>query len=756
MGDGTVTGSLSIDISDLRSKMAAAQVAVKLATQEMSTAYRSFGNAASDGNSEAIASLQAFQQKLNDAQAEVKRLAATQREEASVVNSTISTRQAASAELRIFEGNAQSATRAVGALISQNRVLAEVAQAAFIPFAAFAAADILADIEEKFEKLIDDALFFREEWDAAFKAIAKDGDDQVRLWQETARLQHETGMHTNPVGTLAVDAIDAKNAVDSLDTRIVQMQKHLEDLRSRRSQAAADQGALLGGTPYGPALQQSSAGDRPESYDPEVAQVQSQITTLQSQRDKARAELGNVQDKLKQETTEAAKRGSTQAAEAMRKANEAQMQAFEDQHATFQAATARSAGDEYLFWEARLVQTQAGSRNYIAIHQKAAQELQTVLRENALGEKAFARQSQEATLPVDLSSQEQYVRTIHEQSEAVEKWLKTVSEGQVITQQQNDGLAQARIQTGEATGALSKHSAAEAEAALHARVFAEQLERIKQAMQDVQNNPGLTQPEKNGQLQTLQNQATQVKGQAAQQQVIDAGKVLDSSTWKQDLQGMTTDFNSAIDGWLRGTERFGQGITKMADDVAITWANNLLKMGEQWVQMEVKNLAVHTATNTTIAAQDVGAAAQSTALTAQSTIQQMNHYAALAAAKAWSALSSIPIVGPALGAVAAGATYAGVMALAAFDQGTSYIPRDGIAMLHRGEAVLPPPQTDALMDALGSRGRGRSGSGGDNHFHYSPQISAIDGPSVAGALQQHGQAFMREQYRQARLANQVQ
>jgi hypothetical protein len=93
--------------------------------------------------------------------------------------------------------------------------------------------------------------------------------------------------------------------------------------------------------------------------------------------------------------------------------------------------------------------------------------------------------------------------------------------------------------------------------------------------------------------------------------------------------------------------------------------------------------------------------------------------AATAAAKSYQALAGIPIIGPALGAVAAVATFTAVEAyknMASFDQGTISVPHDGMAMIHRGEMVLPPPQASVMRDALGSGG-GNAGSGGDVHLH---------------------------------------
>ncbi len=91
--------------------------------------------------------------------------------------------------------------------------------------------------------------------------------------------------------------------------------------------------------------------------------------------------------------------------------------------------------------------------------------------------------------------------------------------------------------------------------------------------------------------------------------------------------------------------------------------------------------------------------------------------AATGAAKAYKALAGIPVVGPVLGAIAAGVTFTAIEAyknMASFDVGSMAVPHDGMAMIHRNEMVLPPPQAQVMRDVLGGDG---GGGGGDIHLH---------------------------------------
>jgi hypothetical protein len=81
-------------------------------------------------------------------------------------------------------------------------------------------------------------------------------------------------------------------------------------------------------------------------------------------------------------------------------------------------------------------------------------------------------------------------------------------------------------------------------------------------------------------------------------------------------------------------------------------------------------------------------------------------YAALAAAKAFSAYAAIPFVGPALGAAAAGVAYGAVAAwapLTMFKEG-GFVPEDMLALIHAGEYVVPAHEVAAATVGGGPSG----------------------------------------------------
>jgi len=104
-----------------------------------------------------------------------------------------------------------------------------------------------------------------------------------------------------------------------------------------------------------------------------------------------------------------------------------------------------------------------------------------------------------------------------------------------------------------------------------------------------------------------------------------------------------------------------------------------------------------------------------------------------AASGAFSAVASIPYVGPFLAPVAAAGAFAAVVAfdsLSSFDVGTNYVPHDMVAQIHQGERIIPAADNRALMNAVNGGGGGGGGGGPDVHVH----VHAMDAASVLGNL----------------------
>jgi hypothetical protein len=182
-----------------------------------------------------------------------------------------------------------------------------------------------------------------------------------------------------------------------------------------------------------------------------------------------------------------------------------------------------------------------------------------------------------------------------------------------------------------------------------------------------------------------------------------------------------------------------------------------------------------TGTRTTI---ENAASTETATVNAATATKSIGSKAADAAAGAYDAMAGIPIVGPVLGAAAAVATFAAVMAyssIASAEGGWDQVPQDGmLAELHKDEMVLPAALADPLRNALQSKaggyapppemfrqqapqapaGQGGAGGGaGGNHstvLNYSPSVNAIDTQGARDFLDRHGRYMVDVLARQHR------
>jgi len=130
-------------------------------------------------------------------------------------------------------------------------------------------------------------------------------------------------------------------------------------------------------------------------------------------------------------------------------------------------------------------------------------------------------------------------------------------------------------------------------------------------------------------------------------------------------------------------------------------------------------------------------------------------HAESAAAAAFHAMAGIPVVGPALGAVAAAATFAAAMA---FENG-GIVPDTGSgdivpAMLTPGEGVVPKGVMEGLSNLARNGNMGGSTSVTHVHIHHSPTIHALDSEGMdrvleknSAVLQKHFEGTLRKMNR---------
>lgn len=192
------------------------------------------------------------------------------------------------------------------------------------------------------------------------------------------------------------------------------------------------------------------------------------------------------------------------------------------------------------------------------------------------------------------------------------------------------------------------------------------------------------------------------------------------SSWQQALGEFNAGFVNSVNTWIETGKGFGQAMEQTFAKMAEGFIDQLIQMGLQWVETHLLMLIFSKTTQ---------------AATAAATITSD---AAVAAAGAYAATTPIPIVGPVLAPGAAAIAFADVMAFnaaAGFAEG-GLVPATGLALIHKGERILPASMS----------GKGDFGMGPQFSLQSTNIISGIDGPSIKKMLDVHGDIIGEHTY----------
>jgi hypothetical protein len=194
--DGIVQIGTKVNIGPLQSGMAQAQATVKAALQNMSEAQAQFGAAAAAGSTQAASALRIYETELQSAQNAVTRMSQAEKSETESLRSNISARMAASAELRVLEGNLAGSTRAAAAFLSTLPGIGAAMQLAFPIFGVVALVSILG-------KAVSGVLDLKKAYDDLDGAATKASTDAIIAGEKLLSVEHEKLSAANAMRILA-------------------------------------------------------------------------------------------------------------------------------------------------------------------------------------------------------------------------------------------------------------------------------------------------------------------------------------------------------------------------------------------------------------------------------------------------------------------------------------------------------------------------------------------------------------------------
>ena len=175
------------------------------------------------------------------------------------------------------------------------------------------------------------------------------------------------------------------------------------------------------------------------------------------------------------------------------------------------------------------------------------------------------------------------------------------------------------------------------------------------------------------------------------------------------------------------------------------------------LQSEAAKTAAVAAGSQARVAAEAAASAESKGVQAAAAGPQVMSDAARGAAGAFAALAGIPIIGPVLGAIAAGVTFTAIAAYegaaTALDIGAWNVPANMTARIHQGEMVIPRPFAEGMRASGALGGGGGAGGSAELHIHVQNHIHAIDTQTGAEFLRKNSKHIASAIAHEVRLFN---
>lgn len=219
----------------------------------------------------------------------------------------------------------------------------------------------------------------------------------------------------------------------------------------------------------------------------------------------------------------------------------------------------------------------------------------------------------------------------------------------------------------------------------------------------------------------VKDEINKVTQQDTLERVKNEKAALDTMTREnqQYANAIKNGLDGALRGMLNGTQNWKQSIANIFEDLLIGKLNTMIDLTTKaWNDSEATKTGATNVGNAARTASNTAANTTSLASTFSTYVASIEADAAKTYASVFAFMS--PVMGPfaAIPAGVAAALVGGMSALVPhFDVGTNFVPNDMLAMVHKGERIIPAADNAALMQGMSGGGAGGSGGGVNIHFH---------------------------------------
>lgn len=338
-------------------------------------------------------------------------------------------------------------------------------------------------------------------------------------------------------------------------------------------------------------------------------------------------------------------------------------------------------------------------RDILNIYQVTAKDQESITKRTAVLELEIRRDAAKKQLDLDASSVEQ---------------MQATATAQVALDQ---ARAQAELDNGLTTKEQFLAQEEQFEARRHEIALTALAQRIALAEKDPTRSPAEI-ARLYAEVDQLDNQHQIKRIQMSSQMAQESGQI-----WKDLGERMSGLWDKGVQALMNGTLTWRNGMQAVGAEVVGWFARDVVgKQVKLWILGEASKTG---ATQTGIAvrgAAEAAASLKSIGLWAMTAVKNIMTTAWEAMAAAWKAVVGIPVIGPVLAPIAAGAAFAGVSALAKnvmSAEGGYDIPRgiNPLTQLHEQEMVLPKEDANVIRSLRGGDASAGSGGGVTVNYH---------------------------------------